>query len=72
MTDQNTKDHENDTYCWICVQEIGKNDNNPKVKDHCHFTSKYRGAAHTYCNLKLKVKPGITKYICSISQPQRL
>ena len=29
---------------------------NPKVKDHCHFTGKYRS-----CNLKLKVEPGKTK-----------
>ena len=35
--------------------------NNPKVNDHCHFTGKYRGAAHKFCNLKLKVKPGKTK-----------
>ena len=26
-----------------------------KVRDHCHFTSKYRGAAHSKCNLKYKV-----------------
>ena len=25
------------------------------VRDHCHFTSKYRGAAHGNCNLKLNV-----------------
>ena len=25
-----------------------------KVRDHCHFTGKYRGAAHNVCNLKLK------------------
>ena len=46
MTEQNIKDHENTTQCWICEQEIGNSKNNPKVRDHCHFTGKYRGAAH--------------------------
>ena len=27
------------------------------VKDHCHTTGKYRGAAHNSCNLKLRIKP---------------
>ena len=26
-----------------------------KVRDLCHFTGKYRGAAHSKCNLKYKV-----------------
>ena len=26
-----------------------------KVRDHCHFTRKYRGAAHSICNLRYKV-----------------
>ena len=25
-----------------------------KVKDHCHYTGKYRGAAHNICNLRYK------------------
>ena len=25
-----------------------------KVKDHCHYTGKYRGAAHDICNLRYK------------------
>ena len=26
-----------------------------KVKDHCHYTENFRGAAHNICNLKYKV-----------------
>ena len=38
--------------CHICEETIGGND--IKVKDHCHLTGKYRGAAHEICNLKYK------------------
>ena len=43
--------------CHICEKTISGSDNsgdNIKVKDHCHLTGKYRGAAHQDCNLKYK------------------
>ena len=33
--------------CWICGEELG----NDRVRDHCHYTGRYRGAAHNNCNL---------------------
>ena len=36
-----------------------------KVRDHCHFTKKFRGAVHNICNLRYKV---LKKNSYSISQ----
>ena len=33
-----------------------------KVKDHCHFTGKFRGAAHNICNIHFR-KPKFTPVI---------
>ena len=38
--------------CCICNEEITFNPKNYKVRDHCHFTGKFLGAAHNNCNLK--------------------
>ena len=40
----------------ICKKEFNNNDKkNYKVRDHCHYTGKNRGAAHNICNLRYKV-----------------
>ena len=39
--------------CWICEKLI--DDDNEKVRDHCHVTGKFRGAAHWSCNINLQL-----------------
>jgi len=41
------------TKCHICDGEFSKAD--IKVRDHCHLSGKFRGAAHDICNLKYRV-----------------
>ena len=50
-----------ETKCWIW-NEIFDDDKNYKVRDHCHFTGRYRGAAHNSCNLKYR-KPNFTPVV---------
>ena len=48
--------HKKQKICYICKKEFDNNDKkNYKVRDHCHYTDKYRGAAHNICNLRYKV-----------------
>ena len=39
--------------CHICFKPF--KEDNPKVRDHCHYTSRYRGPAHMKCNLQYKI-----------------
>ena len=48
--------HNKEKICYICKKEFNNNDKkNYNVRDHCHYTGKYRGAAHNICNLRYKV-----------------
>ena len=38
--------------CHICLKKFSSKDR--KVRDHCHYTGKYRGAAHSSCNLRYR------------------
>ena len=54
MTREDRMTYKKATHCHICGEEIDK-DKDKKVRDHCHLTGKFRGAAHNKCNLKFKV-----------------
>ena len=65
LTLQEEKDFQSETKCHICEQKLfidKKTGKILKVRDHCHFTGKYRGAAHNECNLKCR-KPLILPVI---------
>ena len=48
--------YNNQQICYICKKEFDSiYKKNYKVRDHCHYTGKYRGAAHNICNLRYKV-----------------
>ena len=46
-------DFENAKSCHICTKEY--NNKGVPVRDHCHVTGKYRGSAHTNCNLSYRL-----------------
>ena len=51
MSIEENEDFERRGVCWICGGLIDDN----KVRDHCHITGKYRGPAHSSCNINLKI-----------------
>ena len=61
MTDDDWRDFQNSTSCYICGREYKpkelNGDENGPVRDHCHITGKYRSSAHNDCNLKLRIEP---------------
>ena len=55
LTKEERKIHRRQEKCYICKKEFTTDDNdekNYKVKDHCHYTRKYRDASHNICNLR--------------------
>ena len=44
--------------CWICEKRINNDDE--KVRDHCHITKRFRCAAHWSCNINLQLSKKFT------------
>ena len=65
LTKEEKINYNDQKVCYICKKEFDTNDTtkssslerkkNYKVRDHSHYTGKYRGAAHNICNLRYKV-----------------
>ena len=53
LTPKEIEKHKKSQRCHICFKPF--KEDNPKVRDHCHYTSRYRGPAHTKCNLQYKI-----------------
>ena len=53
LNDRQLEEHKNAKKCHICFKEFFPKD--IKVRDHCHYTGRYRGAAHSSCNRMYKI-----------------
>ena len=63
FTEEDQKQFNKAKNCWICGGELG----NDKVRDHCHFTGRYRGAAHNSCNLKYRKPKSISVFFHNLA-----
>ena len=50
--------------CWICGKLLNIED---RVRDHCHYTGRYRGAAHNICNLKYSKPNNISVFFHNLT-----
>ena len=53
MTEEQEDLFQKSNNCWICKKRIDNDEE--KVRDHCHIIGKFRGAAHKSCNLSFKL-----------------
>ncbi len=54
--------------CHLCSEEFDPYSVvNCKVRDHCHLTGKFRGAAHKKCNFKFRVPKHIPVFFHNLS-----
>ena len=42
LTNEEKESYKNQKVCYICEKEFSTNKKDQKVRDHCHYTGKYR------------------------------
>ena len=63
FTEEDKKQFIKASYCWICGEELG----NDRVRDHCHYTGRYRGPAHNSCNLKYRKPESVSVFFHNLT-----
>ena len=63
LTKEDEKQFNKASDCWICGEYLG----NDRVRDHCHYTGRYRGPAHNSCNLKYRKPKSISVFFHNLS-----
>ena len=64
ITPKEQKQFSQASKCWICEKLLNLQD---RVRDHCHFTGRYRGAACNICNLKYCKPNNISVFFHNLS-----
>ena len=64
ITKEEEKQFDKASDCWICGEKLGNDD---KVRDHCHYTGRYRGAAHNKCNLNYSKPKSVPVFFHNLS-----
>ena len=55
LTNEEYNSYKKEKVCYIWKKRFSTDDDNKKyhkVRNHCHYTGKYRGLAHSTCNLR--------------------
>ena len=63
FTEEDEKQFNKASDCWLCGEELG----NDRVRDHCHYTGRYRGAAHNSYNLNYSKPKGVPVFFHNLS-----
>ena len=53
MSEEEKEEFQSSKTCWICEKLVDNDDE--RVRDHCHRTGKFRDAAHWSCNKNLQL-----------------
>ena len=64
LTNKENESYKKQKVCHVCGKIFSTDDDDDdddddkkyhKVRDHCHYTGRYRGAAHSISNLRYKI-----------------
>lgn len=63
FTEKDALDFKNAVTCHICDHLLFRD----RVRDHCHISGRYRGAAHRHCNLQYKTPKFVPIFFHNLS-----